>query len=143
MSVPRLSRLVWVGPLTVAASSAAVVAVQWLAVTLFSARPGSAQLAEGYRQIEILRGAREPALFTVVLVSVAVLVFAIIYREAARPLRTFQRVALVALVVSFLPDIVGPFWSLFGWPVAAVFIVMHVAAWAVCVIMLNGFFRHS
>lgn len=140
MSIPRLSRLVWAGPLTVAASTAAVVAVQWLVVTLFSSR-GSGQFDAG-RQMDILRGAREPAIFTVVLVSAAVLVFAIIYREAARPLRTFQRVALVALVVSFVPDIVGPFWSLFGWPIAAVFIIMHVAAWAACVIMLNGFFRH-
>jgi hypothetical protein len=73
----------------------------------------------------------------VVLVSCAVLVFAVIYREAINPFRTYRRVALVALVVSFVPDVFAAVMSLFGWPLAVIYMIMHVAAWAVCVTMLT------
>jgi hypothetical protein len=88
-------------------------------------------------QIEILRKSIEPMLFTGVLVTGAVAVFAVVAHEAVNPLRTFRRVALTALLLSFVPDIAAAFWSLFSWPVAIVYMVMHVVAWAVTVTMLT------
>jgi hypothetical protein len=135
--VTRLSHLMWVGPLAVLASTVAVVIVQWLAFTLLSPSSKVAPVDPSQRQIDLLRRSSEPAIFTVVLVSAAVLVFVAICREAVNPFRTFRRVALVALFVSFVPDVVAAFWSLFGWPLATVYMAMHVAAWAACVTTLT------
>ena len=123
-----LRRLYWLGPATVLVSVVAVAIVHIVAVTLLSSPP--AFLRESY-------GA--PTLFTVVLVAAAVLVFAIVCRFSRTPLRTYQRIALVALFLSFLPDIpIGMGTTPGGtWPLAIVFMVMHVAAWAVTVTMLT------
>jgi hypothetical protein len=136
-SIRHTNRLLWVGPLTVLASTAVVMVVQRLAVALLS--PGSRIRFSGRNQVqlELLGRSNEPAVFTVVLVSCAVLVFAVIYREAINPFRTYRRVALVALVVSFVPDVFAAVMSLFGWPLAVIYMIMHVAAWAVCVTMLT------
>ena len=64
--------------------------------------------------------------FTAVLVSFAVVVFAVVLREAIDPLRTYRRVALVALVVSFVPDVFVGAMSLFGWPLAVIYVSLHV-----------------
>ena len=58
----------------------------------------------------------------------------------------YQIIALVVLVISFLPDIAyagssmpGAMHSTSsaqGWPVAIVLMLMHVAAWAICVSIL-------
>jgi hypothetical protein len=81
----------------------------------------------------------EPSAFTAVLVALAVVVFAIVSREASEPLRTYKRLAFVALIVSCIPAAALGFGLIHGegWPLAVVFILMHVAAWAVTVSMLT------
>lgn len=68
--------------------------------------------------------------FTAVLVTVGVLVFAVVARLAADPVRMYRRIALGALVASMIPDLflpgAGPGAT---WPAALVLMVMHVAAW--------------
>jgi len=90
----KLRKLWWAGPLTVLAAIVGVLAVRVLAVAIL--HPDPAPMALGW-------GA--PIMFTLVLVSGAVLVFALVGRFAKRPLRTYQTIALVVLLVSFVPDL--------------------------------------
>ncbi len=123
-----LRRLYWVGPATVAAAVVAVRLLQVLAVAVLSPP-----------EISLLRS-EEPAVFTAVLVAIAVVAFAIVASEATNPLRTYRQIAFVALIVSCLPDVALGFGLVIrneGWPLAVVFILMHVAAWAVTVSMLT------
>jgi hypothetical protein len=136
-SAPHAIRLLWGGPLTVLASTAAVVLVQRLAVAVFTRPAGLEPTGRNLVQIELLSHSNEPAVFTAVLVSTAVVVFAVVCREAVNPFRTYRRIALVVLLVSFVPDVVAAGWALFGWPLATLYMVMHVVAWAVCVTMLT------
>jgi hypothetical protein len=41
------------------------------------------------------------------------------------------------LLVSFIPDVAGAMLSAFGWPLATVFMVTHVAAYVPCVTILT------
>ena len=87
-----------------------------------------------------------PIVFTVVLVTAAVVVFALVARFIKNPIRTYQIITLVVLVISFLPDIAYAGSSMPGamhstgsaqaWPVAIVLMLMHIAAWAICVSIL-------
>jgi len=90
----QLRRLVWVGPLTVLASVAAVLLIRALAVVVL--RPDSKFLPLTIAP---------PILDTIVAVTWAVLVFAIIGRFASDPIRTYRKIAAAVLLVSFLPDI--------------------------------------
>ena len=134
---PPLSRILWVGPLTVLASIAAVEVVQLLAVALLSPPSRFAPLGRNLVQIQRLRGGIEPIIFTAVLVSGAVLVLVIVGREAIHPLRTYRRIAFAVLLVSFVPDVAAAMSSAFGWPLATVFMVMPVTAWVPCVTILT------
>ena len=122
-----LRRLLWVGPATVAAAVAAVKLLQIVAVAAL--RPTERSLLR----------TEEPAAFTAVFVAIAVMVFAIVAREASRPIRTYNRIAVVALVLSCVPDLAIGFGLIRGegWTLAVVFILMHIAAWAVTVSMLT------
>jgi hypothetical protein len=126
-------RLVFLAPATVVLSMAAVFAVQQIALMVFTPLP---------REYALLRSS-EAMVLTALFVSAAILVFYVVAREAADPRRTYRRIALWALVLSFIPDLIlgyssrpAPATSL--WPVALVFMAMHVAAWAVTVTMLTG-----
>src|ERR1700687_4703313 len=88
-------------------------------------------------QIQSLRRSNEPIIFTALLVSGAVLVFAVVRREAIHPLGTYRRIAFAVLLVSFIPDVAAAMSSAFGWPLATVCMVMHVAAWVPCVTILT------
>ena len=120
-------RLLWAGPVTVAASVAAVVIVQRIALRLIESPRGSP-----------LTG-NEPAIFTAVLASAAVVVFLGVLSEASNPARTFHRIAFAALILSLLPDMAlglsSVTWA--SWPLALTFMMMHVVAWAVTVTMLT------
>ena len=122
-----LRRLYWVGPATVATAVIVVRLLQVIEVAVL--RPPERSL---------LRSA-EPAAFTAVLVAIAVVVFAIVAREASQPLRTYNRVAFLALVLWCVPDVALGFGLIRGegWPLAMGFILMHIAAWAVTVSMLT------
>lgn len=107
-----LRRLYWVGPATVAAAVVAVKLLQIIAIAALSP-------AE-----ESLLRTEEPAAFTAALVAIAVVVFAIVASEASKPLRIFNRIAFVALVLSCLPDVALGYGLIRGegWTLAAVFI---------------------
>ena len=122
-----LRRLYWVGPATVAAAVVAVKLVQIVAIAALSPSERSLLRSE------------EPVAFTAALVAIAVVVFAIVASEASKPLRTYNRIAFVALVLSCLPDLALGFGLIRGegWTLAVVFILMHIAAWAVTVAMLT------
>jgi hypothetical protein len=87
------------------------------------------------------------ALFTGVGVAAAVVVFALIARYAQRPIRTFWIVAVIALLVSIVPNILtalNPASAPFPGATAAgflVLIVFHVVAAAICVPMLTSLTR--
>jgi FtsH-binding integral membrane protein len=124
----RLRRLSWVGPLTILASIVGVLIVRVIAVAIL--RPDPAPMSLGW----VL-----PIVFTFVLVTGAVLVFALVARFAKNPIRTYQIIASVFLLISFLPDIGFARSSMPGanWPNAIALMLMHIVAWGICVSMLS------
>lgn len=124
----ELKRLLWVGPLTVAAAILGVLIIRIIAVALLRPDPMPMSLSWSL-----------PSLFTAVLVTAAVAVFALVARFARNPIRNYQIIAFVALLVSFLPDLAYPGSGMMGasWPVAVALMSMHVVAWAICVSMLT------
>lgn len=122
-----LRRLWWVGPLAVLAANAAVLIVRAIVGIVLHPSPDFIPLR--WRAIVI---------FTTVLVTVGVLVFAIVGRFATRPIHTYRRIALVALVVSMIPDLRLP-GSMPGasWPAALALMLLHVAAWWTAVTILT------
>jgi hypothetical protein len=122
-------RLLWVGPLTVLTSLAAVHAVRVLALTTVRVSDGSA-----------LRGSLgwiAPTADTIILCSLAVVVFAIIGSFSDDPLRTYQRVALGALFASLLPIVImAPRGMQGDVRIALTLAAMHVAAYVPCVTLM-------
>lgn len=123
----QIRRLLWLGPLTILASILGVLIVRTLAVAILHPSPTPMSL-----------GWVLPILFTLVLVTGAVLVFALVARYAQNPIRTFQIIAFAFLLISFLPDIAFAQAPMPGanWPNAVALMIMHVTAWAICVAML-------
>jgi len=124
-----LNRLAWVGPLTIVLATLANVILQQLAVAVLQPDPAFMPLT-----------LMPPIVFTVVGVLGAVITYAVIGRRAAQPLAQFRRVALIALIVSFVPDLLmlitgfNPGTTLANVVVLA---LMHVVAWAIAVGMLT------
>jgi hypothetical protein len=88
-----LRRLAWVGPLAVAAATAANEVARQLLVATLPVNPAFLPMqAEGV------------AMLTVLFSIAAVAVFAAVVRLSAQPIRTYQIVSVVALVMSMLPD---------------------------------------
>jgi hypothetical protein len=79
-----------------------------------------------------------PTIFTLVLVTGGVLVFGAVARFTKNPIRTYQIIAFVFLLISFLPDIGFARSTMPGanWPTAIALMVMHIVAWAITVTML-------
>jgi hypothetical protein len=138
-----LARLIWIGPLTVAGSIAAVLAVRFLAVAAVHPEPGFMPLTV------------TPAIVdTAALVSLAVFVFHQMMAGrplprpvlgllgwrffASDPVRAYRSIAARVLVVSFLPDIAIVVMQPEKWSYALALAAMHIAAWAVCVSILTG-----
>jgi hypothetical protein len=117
------------GPATILAAAGSVLILQQIALR-FLTLPSLSPL-DGV----------EPVLFTVVLVSAAVIVFAFVLHESADPIHTFRRIAFITLIVSLIPDIAlglsSVRWA--NWPLALTFMVMHIVAWLVTVVMLTRF----
>jgi len=90
-----LGRLLWAGPLTVAAAVAATLAGWAVAVTMLP------PIAPAFVELQ----AKSIAIVSSVLCAAAVLVFALVTRLARHPLATFRIVAAVALGLSWLPDL--------------------------------------
>lgn len=122
-----LRRLWWVGPLTILAANVAVLAVRALAFAVLDLSPEFVALSWGALVI-----------FTTVLVAAGVLVFAAVARLATRPIQMYRRIALGALVVSMIPDLLLPGGSPGAtWPAVLVLMVMHIAAWWPTVMILT------
>lgn len=117
------SRLKWVWPVTVATSVAAVLLVRVAAVAILRPDPDFAPL-----------GWIAPTADTVILVSIAVGVYAWLAGQMGDVVRNWRRIAFAALLISFLPDL--GMAANAGWPNAIALMVMHVAAWAVCVTVM-------
>jgi hypothetical protein len=126
----RLTRLAWVGPLSVATAVLAVLTIQAIAIRALSPLPRFSQAT---------LSSSEPAILTAVLVSAAVAVFALCARWTEDPLRKYRQIAFATLLVSFLPN--GAVGLLMrpavDWPSMLALMTMHVAAWAVTVSMLT------
>jgi hypothetical protein len=141
----QLRRLMWAGPLTILASIIGVLIVRVLAVAILQPDPTPISL-----------GWIVPTISTFVLVTGAVLTFALVVwftdtpaihiagvgdggRRPPHPIRTYQIIAFVVLLLSFLPDIAYPQSHMQGanWPNAVALMVMHVVAWGICVSMLS------
>jgi FtsH-binding integral membrane protein len=123
----KLGRLWWTGPLTILAAMLGVLIVRVIAVAIL--RPNPTPMSLGWAL---------PTLFTFILVTGAVLVFALVARFAKNLIRTYQTIAFVFLLISLLPDIGFARSSMPGasWPNAIALMIMHVVAWVICVSML-------
>ena len=118
----------WAGPLTVVAAVLLVFATRAVAVPLLGLNGDFPPLT--YQGL---------AFFTVILVSLGVLVFVGFVRWSSRPIALYRKVALAALVLSMLPDAWLP-GNVPGatWPIAIVLMVTHVAAWLPTVLILTN-----
>ncbi len=125
----QLRRLLWVGPLTVLSAIVGVLVVRVLAVALLHPQPLPMSLCW-----------LTPAMFTFVLVTGAVIVFAVIAAVAkSRAVRLYQGIALVVLLLSLIPDVRYASSGMPGasWSVAIFLMFMHVVAAAITVAMLT------
>ena len=126
-------RLLWVGPLAVLASVIANVLVSITAVALVGISP----------EFEPLH-LRPVIGFTAVGVLGAVIVFALVARFSRRPVRLFRRIALVVLLLSFMPDLsllnASPYAGTTVQSVIAL-MLMHVVAWLISVSLLTTLTR--
>jgi len=123
------NKLFWVGPLAIVASIIANLLVRIVTVALLNPDPAFQPLGWG-----------PPIGLTFFGVLGAIIIYAIIGRFSRRPITLFRRIALVALIVSFVPDIallVVP--SQPGTTIGAVIalIVIHVVAWWIAVALLT------
>jgi hypothetical protein len=124
-----LSRLLWVGPLTIVVATIASFIIQQLAVAVLRPDPAFMPLT-----------LMPPIIFTIVGVLGAVIVFALVARFARNPIPLFRRIALITLAVTFIPDILmlitgfNPGTNLAN---VLVLMLMHVVAWAITVGMLT------
>ena len=124
----QLRHLLWVGPLTILASIFGVLIVRVVAVAILQSDPTPLSL-----------GWIIPIISTFVFVTGAVLVFALVSRFAANPIRTYQIIAFFVLLLSFVPGIVFVLVHFLNstWPITIALMVMHVVVWGICVVMLS------
>jgi Family of unknown function (DUF6069) len=128
-------RLLWIGPLAIVAAVVANQIIRILAVSLFNISPEFPPLQPG-----------PPLMFTVMGVLGAVIVFAIVGRLSRRPIRLFRTIALIVLVLTFLPDIgLLMTGAMPGTTPVAVgtLATMHVVAWAITIWMLTTLAREQ
>ena len=122
-------RLYWVGPATVAASVVAVWIVQHILLAIL---PPPLPRFSGS-----VLNSNEPALATAILVTGAVLTFPIVVDSAVNPQRSFQRLAIIVLLVSCVPNVFGLLTMGTVDVGKLALMVLHVIAWAVTVTMLT------
>ena len=89
-----MKRLLWAGPVAVAAAVAATLVARAVAAAILPPLDP--------RFVEMLP--QSVAIFTGFLFTLAVGVFALVARFAKRPIETFQVIAAIALVASWVPD---------------------------------------
>lgn len=117
--------MTWLGPLTIASAVIAVLATRRVALLIITRPPRFDMLSVGPSILD-----------TAVLVTIAMFVFAgVASSTAARPRRRYRAIAFIALLVSFLPDLL--LLRVAPWPPVAVLMAEHVAAWFVTVELLT------
>jgi hypothetical protein len=121
-------RMLWLAPLTIAASVVAVLAVREVAIRVVHPAPEFMPLTPG-----------PPILDTILGCLGAILVFAMIV-FSPDSVRTYRRVAAGALFLSFVPDVLLATSHDMGggWSEAFFLMIMHVVVWAICVTVLPG-----
>ncbi|MEW6734393.1 MAG: DUF6069 family protein [Acidobacteriota bacterium] len=126
-----MSRLLWVGPLTVSAAVVANLIVRFIALSLLDIPLRFSPLAHPGPVITL----------TTVGVTGSVIVFAIVSKFAKHPIRLFRIIAIVVLLISFLPDLA--MLTIPGISVLAVVVLMlmHVVAAAISVGLLINLLR--
>jgi hypothetical protein len=127
------SRLLWVGPLTIVAAVLANAVLRLVAVALLQPDPSFMPLTPMI-----------PIVFTIAGALGAVIAYAIIGRTSRQPILLFRRVALIVLLLSFIPDVLLLLsGTMPGATVATVgvLMMMHVVAWAICVRLLTTLAR--
>ncbi len=115
------SRLWWVGSLVFVASLVVNLLVSSATVALF---PGQVITADHI------------ILSTVLGVLGAILVFALVARRSANPIPLYRKIAVVALLLSFIPDILV-FVTGYSGIVIGAYILMHITTAVICVIGLT------
>src|SRR5688572_27632041 len=91
----RYARLWWAGLLALLLSTVANLVVRAVGVALITVSP----------EFMPLSAAMPTVFFTVIGVLAAIVVFAIVGRFADRPIRTYTIIAVVALLLSLIPDV--------------------------------------
>jgi len=119
-------RFLWVAALTIFVSVLAVLAVRSVAVRILHPNPAYLPLT-----------VEPPVLDTILGVVAAIFVF-IKVASYPNPARTYRRVAALALVVSFVPDVLlaESHGMGGGWPEACALMIMHVAVCVICITLL-------
>src|SRR5262245_33092727 len=126
-------RLLWLGPLTVIISVVANVIIWLIAKAVLNIPPRFAPLADPGSVIVL----------TIIGVTGAVIVFAIVSRFARHPIKLFRIIALVVLLLSFLPDIGLLTIPGMSTPAVIVLMLMHVVAAAISVGLLTNLSREK
>lgn len=129
-----LNRLWWAGPLTIVTAMIANTIVRFIAVATLQPDPRFMPL-----------GPVTPAAFSFFGVLGAVIAFALVGRISRRPIWLFKLIAIIALPITWVPDV----WMLVaqtnpGTTPANVLVLMtmHVMAWAISVTMLTTLARN-
>jgi hypothetical protein len=123
----RSPRVLWAAAaLTIAAALLAVLAVREVAVRVLHPNPAFTPLTLG-----------PPIVGTIGFTMMAIYVFVGMV-SYPNPVRTWRRVAAVALIVSFVPNALLAISHTMGegWPEACALMTMHVVVWAICVTLL-------
>jgi hypothetical protein len=128
-------RMLWVAPLTIAASLIAVLAVRDVAVRVIHPKPAFAPLTMGPPILDTTIGC---------LGAIFVFVSMVFYEDSVG---RYRRVAAVVLLLSFIPDVLVATSHEMGggWPESGFLMIMHVVVWAICVTMLPmlGITKHD
>jgi len=119
-------RMLWLAPLTIAASVLAVLAVREVAIRVVHPAATFAPLTIS-----------PPILDTVLGCLGAIVVFAATV-SSPDSVGRYRRIAAAVLVLSFIPDILLATSHDMGggWPEALFLMIMHVVVWAICVTLL-------
>ena len=115
------SRLWWVGALVIASSLVVNLLISSATVALFPTQ---------------IITADHIIMLTVLGTLAAILVFALVAWRATRPITLYRRIAVVALFLSFVPDILI-FMTGYSGIVTGAYLLMHITTAAICIVGLT------
>jgi hypothetical protein len=115
------NRLWWVGALVIASSLAVNLLVRSAVLALFPTQ---------------IITADHIIMLTVLGTLGAILAFALVAWRATRPITLYRRIAVVALLLSFVPDILI-FSTGYSSIVVGAYVLMHITTAAICIIGLT------